>query len=125
FTEAEIDQIMGQLVERLGSDGILNGYTLTEAADGRKSNALHEYEFKDKDDLRRFFTPHFKHVKVSIQRDTICISLRHNRKSRHSASRWGVGQRRATSRNRGGRLSQPQGRAQANSLLSRCDPSSA
>jgi len=64
FTEAEIDQIMGQLVERLGSDGILSGYTLTEAADGKKSNALHEYEFKDEEDLRRFFTPHFKHVKV-------------------------------------------------------------
>jgi SAM-dependent methyltransferase len=64
FTETEIDQIMGELVQRLGSDGILSGYTLTEAADGRKSNALHEYEFKDKDDLRRFFTPHFKFVKV-------------------------------------------------------------
>jgi len=74
FTEAEIDQIMGQLVERLGSDGILSGYTLIEAADGRKSNALHEYEFKSKEDLRRFFTPHFKFVKVW---DTIYPS-RHN-----------------------------------------------
>jgi SAM-dependent methyltransferase len=41
FTETEIDQIMRELVQRLGSDGILIGYTLTEAADGRKSNALH------------------------------------------------------------------------------------
>jgi SAM-dependent methyltransferase len=64
FTETEISTIMGQLVERLGSDGILSGYTLTEAAGGKKSNDLHEYEFKDKEDLRRFFTPHFKHVKV-------------------------------------------------------------
>ncbi len=64
FTETEIDQIMRELVQRLGSDGILSGYTLTEAADGRKSNALHEYEFKDKEDLRRFFTPHFTNVKV-------------------------------------------------------------
>jgi hypothetical protein len=55
---------MRQLVDRLGADGILSGYTLTEAPDGRKSNDLHEYEFKDKDDLRRFFTPHFKFVKV-------------------------------------------------------------
>jgi hypothetical protein len=64
FTETEIDKIMGQLVERLGFNGILSGYTLTEAADGKKSNALHDYEFKDKGDMRRFFTPHFKHVKV-------------------------------------------------------------
>ena len=64
FTEIEIDKIMRELVDRLGSDGMLSGYTLTEAADGRKSNALHEYEFKDKEDLRRFLTPHFKNVKV-------------------------------------------------------------
>ena len=53
-----------KIVGLLGPDGILSGYTLTEAADGRKSNALHEYEFKDKEDLRRFFIPHFKFVKV-------------------------------------------------------------
>jgi SAM-dependent methyltransferase len=64
FTEAEIDQILHQIVERLGPDGILSGYTLTEAAGGKKSNALHEYEFKDREDLRRFFTPHFKFVRV-------------------------------------------------------------
>jgi len=64
FTEAEIDKLLRGIVEGLGSDGILSGYTLTEAADGRKSNDLHEYEFKDKEDLRRFFTPHFKFVKV-------------------------------------------------------------
>jgi SAM-dependent methyltransferase len=64
FTEAEIDRLMREIVQRLGPDGVLSGYTLTEAADGRKSNDLHEYEFKDKEDLRRFFTPHFKFVKV-------------------------------------------------------------
>src|SRR4029077_12696316 len=64
FTEKEIDTIMGTIVQRLGADGILSGYTLTEDKTGKKSNALHEYEFKDKEDLRRFFTPHFKHVKV-------------------------------------------------------------
>lgn len=74
FTEAEIDRIMGELVQRLGADGVLSGYTLTEASDGQKSNALHEYEFKDKEDLRRFFTPHFKFVKVW---DTI-YPTRHN-----------------------------------------------
>jgi len=64
FTEAEIDKLLREMVSLLGSDGILSGYTLTEAADGKKGNALHEYEFKDKEDLRRFFTPHFKFVKV-------------------------------------------------------------
>jgi SAM-dependent methyltransferase len=64
FTETEIDGLLREIVNLLGSDGILSGYTLTEATDGKKSNALHEYEFKDKEDLRRFFTPHFKFVKV-------------------------------------------------------------
>jgi SAM-dependent methyltransferase len=74
FTETEINQIMRELVQRLGPNGILSGYTLTETADGKKSNALHEYEFKDKEDLRRFFTPHFKFVKVW---DTV-YPTRHN-----------------------------------------------
>jgi SAM-dependent methyltransferase len=64
FTEAEIDKLLRQLVDLLGSDGVLSGNTLTKAADGKKSNALQEYEFKDKEDLRRFFTPYFKFVKV-------------------------------------------------------------
>jgi SAM-dependent methyltransferase len=64
FTEKEIDRLLREIVSRLGPDGILSGYTLTKAADGRKGNDLHEYEFKDKEDLRRFFTPHFKFVKV-------------------------------------------------------------
>jgi SAM-dependent methyltransferase len=64
FTESEIDHLMGEIVQRLGPDGILSGYTITAAADGRKGNDLHEYEFRDKEDLRRFFTPHFKFMKV-------------------------------------------------------------
>jgi hypothetical protein len=40
------------------------GYTLTENTTGKKSDDLHEYEFKDMEDLRRFFTPHFKFVRV-------------------------------------------------------------
>ena len=64
FTEAEIDKIMGDIVQRLGSDGVVSGYTMVEAADGRKANALHEYEFKSKEDLRRFFTPHLAFVRV-------------------------------------------------------------
>jgi SAM-dependent methyltransferase len=64
FTEQEIDTIMAQIADRLGSDGVLSGYTLTEDETGEKSHELHEYEFKDKEDLRRFFTPHFKFVRV-------------------------------------------------------------
>jgi SAM-dependent methyltransferase len=64
FTEVEIAKIMSEIIEILRSDGILSGYTIVEAIDGRKGNALHEYEFKDKEDLRRFFTPHFKFVRV-------------------------------------------------------------
>ena len=74
FTEKEINTIMDAIVKRLGVDGILSGYTLTEDKTGKKSNALHEYEFKDKEDLRRFFTPHFKFVRVW---DTI-YPTRHN-----------------------------------------------
>lgn len=64
FTQAEIDKLLKEMVDLLGKTGIVSGYTITEREDGRKSNALHEYEFKDKEDLRRFFTPHFQHVKV-------------------------------------------------------------
>lgn len=41
FTETEIDQIMRELVEHLGPNGVLSGYTIVEAADGRKGNELH------------------------------------------------------------------------------------
>jgi SAM-dependent methyltransferase len=64
FTETEIGNLMMQIVSRLTPDGILSGYTIVEAADGRKGNALHEYEFKDTADLRRFLTPHFRFVRV-------------------------------------------------------------
>jgi hypothetical protein len=74
LAEKEICSIMSAIVERLGAGGILSGYTLTENTTGKKSNALHEYEFKDKEDLRRFFTTHFKFVRVW---DTI-YPTRHN-----------------------------------------------
>jgi hypothetical protein len=45
------------------SGGILGGYTIVERPNG-KSLSHHEYEFKSKEDLARFFTPHFKHVTV-------------------------------------------------------------
>jgi ubiquinone/menaquinone biosynthesis C-methylase UbiE len=64
FTEAEIDKIMSDIKARLKPGGIVSGYTLVERQDGTKSLTHHEYEFKSKEDLRRFFQPHFKNVKV-------------------------------------------------------------
>src|SRR5690606_20367112 len=45
FTELEIDKLLKEIVSILSPDGVLSGYTLTAAADGRKGNDLHEYEF--------------------------------------------------------------------------------
>lgn len=63
FTPEEIDAIMKNIKQRLGDDGIISGYTLVEREDG-KSLEQHEYEFKSKEDLIRFFTPYFRNVKV-------------------------------------------------------------
>ncbi len=64
FTEEEIAKIMRTIKSRLISTGILSGYTLVERDDGTKHLHQHEYEFKSKEDLVRFFTPHFNNVKV-------------------------------------------------------------
>ena len=64
FTEEEIDKILKDIKDRLTDDGVLSGYTLVEKQDGTKSLDEHEYEFKNKEDLMRFFTPHFKNVTV-------------------------------------------------------------
>jgi hypothetical protein len=64
FTEEEIDKILKDIKIRLTEHGILSGYTIVENQDGSKSLAEHEYEFKSKEDLMRFFTPHFKNVTV-------------------------------------------------------------
>jgi SAM-dependent methyltransferase len=74
FTEREIAAIMENIKRRLGSGGTLSGYTIVERADGLKSLPHHEYEFKSKEDLARFLTPHFAHVRVF---ETI-YSDRHN-----------------------------------------------
>ena len=49
---------------RLKPDGVLSGYTIVERQDGAKSLGQHEYEFKSKQDLARFFKPVFKRVKI-------------------------------------------------------------
>lgn len=64
FTESEIDKILEDIKTRLTTTGILSGYTLVERDDGEKHLHQHEYEFKSKEDLLRFFTPHFKNIRV-------------------------------------------------------------
>lgn len=63
FTEDEIRLIMGTIKNRLKCNGILSGYTIIERADG-KSLKEHKYEFKSKDDLKRFLEPYFKNIKL-------------------------------------------------------------
>lgn len=63
FTAKEIEQVLENIKSRLTSDGILSGYTIVERPEG-KSLSHHEYEFKSKEDLLRFLTPHFRNVTV-------------------------------------------------------------
>jgi len=74
FTPEEIASIMQNIKRRLMPDRIISGYTLVERHHGKKQLHQHEYEFKDMHELKRFLTPHFKHVRVS---ETIYPS-RHN-----------------------------------------------
>ena len=64
FTEHEIDKILSDLKWRLAEGGVLSGYTIVEKEDGSKHIHQSEYEFKNKEDLYRFFEPHFKHIVV-------------------------------------------------------------
>jgi SAM-dependent methyltransferase len=64
FTPAEITAIMSNIRARLKNHGVLSGYTIVEKKDGGKHLVHHEYEFRDKEDLRRFLSPHFRRVTV-------------------------------------------------------------
>ena len=64
FTPDEIDAIMKNIKTRLRPNGIVSGHSVVEKGEGQKHLSHHEYEFKDKEDLRRFVTPHFKNVWV-------------------------------------------------------------
>jgi len=64
FTEEEIEQLMKNIRAALASGGTLSGYTIVELPSGEKSLHQHEYEFRSKEDLARFLTPHFKNVQV-------------------------------------------------------------
>lgn len=63
FTSDEINMIMKSIKNRMNKEGILSGYTIQERQGG-KGLVYHEYEFKSKEDLLRFFTPYFNNVKV-------------------------------------------------------------
>lgn len=64
FTEKEIDDLMKSIKSRLTAGGIVSGYTIVELSTGEKSLTHHEREFRSKEDLKTFFEPHFKNVKV-------------------------------------------------------------
>ena len=64
FTEIEIDGIMKNIKERLKASGVVSGYTIVERPTGVKSLSHHEREFRSKEDLKSFFDPLFKNVKV-------------------------------------------------------------
>lgn len=70
FTLNETTLIIASIKQRLAVDGILSGYTIAQTKQ-EKSLSHHEYEFRDKDDLRSVLAPHFAHVKVfeTIYRD--------------------------------------------------------
>ena len=82
FTEEEISKIIVDIKSRLAVNGIVSGYTMVESDDGIFANDQHEYEFKDKNDLKRFWEPHFKNVKVF---ETI---YNHETKGRHNLYFW-------------------------------------
>lgn len=64
FTPDEIVKISENIKSRLTDDGVLSGYTILESSGGKKALSHHEYEFKSKKDLIRFFSPQFKNVTV-------------------------------------------------------------
>jgi SAM-dependent methyltransferase len=64
FTEQEIDKLLVDIKHRLAEGGLLSGYTIVERQDCIKHIHQHEYEFHDKEDLLRFLSPYFQHVKV-------------------------------------------------------------
>lgn len=65
FTEIEISNLMSRIKDVLEDNGILSGYTIKEDHHHEgKMLHQHEYEFHSKEDLARFFQPHFKNVQI-------------------------------------------------------------
>jgi SAM-dependent methyltransferase len=63
FTSEEITTLMSRIKEVLEPDGILSGYTIVAPINGKHIPQV-EYDFRNKQDLIEFLTPHFKNVKV-------------------------------------------------------------
>jgi SAM-dependent methyltransferase len=63
FTEKDIANLVAQIKGRLAADGTISGYTVQQLRPGMQ-HPEHEYEFKSKEDLAKFFTPHFRNVLV-------------------------------------------------------------
>lgn len=64
FNEDEISSIMKNIKLRMNKESILSGYTIVEKEDGQKHLHQHEREFRSKEDLVGFPTPHFANVRV-------------------------------------------------------------
>ena len=63
FTPGEIDAALDEISGRLRPGGIVCGYTIAATSD-QLQLVHHEYEFRSKEDLLRFFTPRFANAKV-------------------------------------------------------------
>lgn len=71
FSPEEIHSIMKDISKiLLNTDGILSGHTIKSVGDGNEFSQ-HKYEFKDKEDLMRFFTPYFKNVIIFEAKNSI------------------------------------------------------
>lgn len=77
FTLEETAKLLLDMKQRLGSNGVLSGYTLVEKPTG-KSLEHHEYEFKSKEELADILKRHFANVRVfeNISKDK--FERRHN-----------------------------------------------
>lgn len=64
FTEDEIKSIVMMLHSHLKPGGVLSGYTIAAIPGTDKQLSHHEYEFRSKEDLLRFFKPPFSNTKV-------------------------------------------------------------
>jgi SAM-dependent methyltransferase len=64
FNEAEIATLMATIKGAMNPDSVLSGHTIVENAGGHKHLHQHEREFRSKEDLASFLTPHFASVKV-------------------------------------------------------------
>ncbi len=77
FTLEETAKLLLDMKRRLGSNGVLSGYTLVEKPTG-KSLEHHEYEFKSKEELAGILKRHFANVRVFENISNDEFERRHN-----------------------------------------------